>query len=421
MPVSSKSLHQGPSDSLATSVAADWAALTELLGTAIALSRNKTIRDLALVRSGFDADTSFAAALGAAHGWMEFMRGLEPKAARMCPEHLPVIDIAALSIRDDQFRTSLRAAAAPATITALRMLAILFRSSPGTTRLEAAKLDPWIPLLEKPAYRLCAKLSDILDRTRRIIVGNLEAGKKPRDELLFYWAILQTSARLTLLASEPAAACWLADLATSFKWQRWTPSMALLRERTSWLAACAARSAIAFGTTIIPNYLAALGRSNHAMVTFDALYGLSAIGLSAPDERKPIVKEIASLRDTVIGNDTGTQKLTNYLFENSLAILRTARQPAEDAASLCRLLGWRRGGSEGFASGPAMRIDPTESLSAERIIAFAMLPIVVSAPKENFYAERFEHARAERFGVSEIEKLFRRAWIDTEVPEIIYH
>jgi hypothetical protein len=74
--------------------------------------------------------------------------------------------------------------------------------------------------------------------------------------------MLQTSARLTLLASEPAAVCWLADLATSYKWQRWTPSMALLRERTCWLAACAARSAIAFGPTIIPNYLAALGRSN---------------------------------------------------------------------------------------------------------------------------------------------------------------
>jgi hypothetical protein len=283
-------LRLGTSHTLVTSVAADWAALVEILGTAIALREDKSIRDFALVRSGLDAGTPFAATLGAAYGWIEFRQGVEPKNLRAQPATLPVIDIAALSARDGQFRVSLDAAAANGMRAAIRKLAFLFRSLPGPTLLEAAELDPWIPLLEKPAYQLATKICDLLDKERQTLVSGLETDKAARDELLFYWAMIQTSARLILLASDSAAGSWLAEMAATFEWRRWTPSITLLRERTCWLAACAARSAIAFGPAVIPKYLSVLRRSRQAILTFDALYGMSAIGLSAPDERTSLIR-----------------------------------------------------------------------------------------------------------------------------------
>ena len=47
----------------------------------------------------------------------------------------------------------------------------------------------------------------------------------------------------------------------------------LMRERTVWLAACAGRSAVAFGEPAIGQYLATLSKAEHPMKAFDALFG----------------------------------------------------------------------------------------------------------------------------------------------------
>ena len=64
-----------------------------------------------------------------------------------------------------------------------------------------------------------------------------------------------------------------------FDWINWTPTFTLLRERTVWLAACAARSAAAFGEPVVERYLSPLGRASHPFKIFDALFGLTAIAL----------------------------------------------------------------------------------------------------------------------------------------------
>jgi hypothetical protein len=132
-------------------------------------------------------------------------------------------------------------------------------------------------------------------------------------------------------------------------------------------------------------------------------------------------KEILSLRDTVIVNDHLTPKLTDYLFENCLTILNAPDQSAEEVDALRGVLGWRQNGPDGFLSKAAMRADPTESLSAERIIAFAMLPCVVGAAKERFYPERIGHGSEQTLSAGEMEKLIRRAWMDEATAAIIYH
>jgi ferredoxin-NADP reductase len=75
-----------------------------------------------------------------------------------------------------------------------------------------------------------------------------------------YYALIHTVAHLTLLCSGSGATPWLSDMAKSFTWTNWTPTFPLVRERTVWLAAAAARSAIAFGAEVVDRYAGALVR-----------------------------------------------------------------------------------------------------------------------------------------------------------------
>jgi hypothetical protein len=303
----------------------------------------------------------------------------------------------------------------------MRKLDFLFRPLPWLTREEAVALESLIPLLEKPAYSLCAASTALLDRKRRILVPLLKTSEARNDALLSYWAIVQIMARLTLLASDTAARPWLAEMAQTFQWQRWTPSMPLVRERTCWLAACAARSVIAFGPAILPNYLGMLARSKHPMTTFDALYGLSAIALSEPEELTPLTHEVSSLRKVVIRNDPATHNFTDHLFSNCLATLYARGQVTDDAAALSQAFNWQRGKPNGLASSVAIRTDPTDTLSSGRIIGFAILPLVVEAPKESFYPVQSASSREHALHAREIEQFFRRAWIDSDAPSVVYH
>jgi hypothetical protein len=75
-------------------------------------------------------------------------------------------------------------------------------------------------------------------------------------------------------------------MAKSFTWTNWTPTFPLVRERTVWLSAAAARSAIAFGAAVVDRYVDALVRATHITQLFDALFGLTAIALSDQDEAR---------------------------------------------------------------------------------------------------------------------------------------
>ena len=68
-------------------------------------------------------------------------------------------------------------------------------------------------------------------------------------------------------------------MAKSISWTSWI-HFPIVRERTLWLAAAAARSAIAFGAEVVDRYVDVLGRATHVTQLFDALFGLTAIGLS---------------------------------------------------------------------------------------------------------------------------------------------
>src|SRR5260370_4014213 len=106
----------------------------------------------------------------------------------------------------------------------------------------------WATPLEHAAYQSGAYAIVWLDAGRPMIVNGQESDAK---RMLFpYWSGMHVMAHLVFLASEPDAGPWLGEMARQFDWKSWTPSFPFLRERTMWLATCAARSAIAFGTSV---------------------------------------------------------------------------------------------------------------------------------------------------------------------------
>jgi len=61
--------------------------------------------------------------------------------------------------------------------------------------------------------------------------------------------------------------------------------------------AIAARSAAAFGESVVEGYLKRLTQAKHPMMVFDAFFGLSAIALANPSSKAAIIAELRSLRD----------------------------------------------------------------------------------------------------------------------------
>jgi len=161
------------------------------------------------------------------------------------------------------------------------------------SREQYTVLRHWSPLLEQLAYKSGARLSILLDLLRPEIKENLTAdAEKAHPQLYLYWSALHVMANLILLASDAECRPWLDEMASRLSWAMWTPTFPLLRERTVWLAACAARSAVAFGEPVIGQYLATLSKAAHPMKAFDALFGLVAIALGREVAADSILSEI---------------------------------------------------------------------------------------------------------------------------------
>ncbi len=120
--------------------------------------------------------------------------------------------------------------------------------------------------------------------------------KMNEARLAQYWMAMHAMGNTILLSSAPEANPWLSDMAKRIQWVSWTPTFPLLRERTLWLAACAARSAIAFGIDVVEKYLRVVSHATHPVRVFDALYGLSAIALEDADAARSVLAELRSLK-----------------------------------------------------------------------------------------------------------------------------
>ncbi len=186
---------------------------------------------------------------------------------------------------------------------------------------EIDALLPLAPAIEQIAYKTAASLAVTLDLVRPHLLTALDEGDALRPGVLAdYWQRIHAMGQCVLLASDPAARPWLNELARQFSWKNWTPTFTLLRERTTWLAACAARSAVAFGEPVIEAYLDALQRATHPFKIFDVLFGLSAIALADPRLAPAIAAEPRRSRRfvTVFASFAG---YAERMFEDALSLI----------------------------------------------------------------------------------------------------
>ncbi len=340
--------------------------------------------------------------------WIEVGAGNSLRVLRKQVSGLPFVDIDQVLRAEPALKNAIQASIGEtgANSTAMRLLDPILDTRMFPARADMEELRRWAPLLEYAAYQSGAYAMVWLDAGRPMIVKGQASDAK---RMLFpYWSGMHIMAHLVFLASEPDASSWLGEMARQFDWKSWTPSFPFLRERTMWLAACAARSAIAFGTSVIDRYVGVLAAALHATKVFDALFGLTAIALRYPAEAPHIVAELQDLRRTSAVSPLH-REYVEQMYRDAIDAI-AGRVPAgradnEDTASL----GWRPRGRQGLATVAALHSDPMAMAPSGRLLGLSVLPTIVDAPPSDYYpaagAKRVLH-----FSDEIIAQILFRAW-----------
>ncbi|MDB5482802.1 MAG: hypothetical protein JWO83_3855, partial [Caulobacteraceae bacterium] len=246
----------------------------------------------------------------------------------------------------------------------------------------------WGPLIEAPAYRFAARASSTLDTWRNSALSDASNGVSPRESVIsFYYPLVHSMAHLSVLSSEVGAGAWLADMALSFEWTNWTPSFPLVRERTVWLAAAAAKSAAAFGPDVVDRYLRALADNRHVYKVFDALFGLASIALAHDPTLAPITKAITAAEDASISRIGVGAEQAPWMFRSAIGMLqRWADDRSADPLAL-RQLDWDSDASVGLATQQAFRLNPSDIDVRGQVLGFGVLPAIMQAPPGAHYPQ----------------------------------
>jgi hypothetical protein len=247
----------------------------------------------------------------------------------------------------------------------------------------------WGPLIEGPAYRFIARAASRLDEWRASALREAAStATAPETVISFYSALSHTIGHLTLLCADPGAGPWLAGMARSFEWTSWTPTFPLVRERTVWLAAAAAKSAAAFGPEVVDGYVRAMTDSRHVYKLFDALFGLAAIALADDHFLGPVTEVITAAQDACVSRITTGAEQAPWMFRSAIGLLRRwADDRSADPAAL-RRLGWDAGDRSSLATRQAFRLDPSDTDARGQVLGFAALPAIMQAPPGGHYPRR---------------------------------
>jgi len=274
------------------------------------------------------------------------------------------------------------------------------------SRAEFEAIFRWAPIIEVAAYSFVARAISYLDRIRQIARQEIDSGSAG-EAAQSYYRIVNMMAYFSLISSQPMAGTWLGSMARSFTWTRWTPSFALTRERTVWLAAAGAKTAAAFGPVVIEPYHETLSHAAHAFNIFDALFGLTAIALAHPEVRHEIIEIVASEELALFSKEVIGAEFAAAAFRSSLLALNSQ---VSGAVTLERL-GWSSDGQgDGLASHQAFRLDPCEINSDGVMLGFAALPAVMAHGEPGHFPRSKGRAPRLRLGPKDISAIMMRAW-----------
>jgi hypothetical protein len=260
----------------------------------------------------------------------------------------------------------------------------LGRTTALPSRAQFQKLAPWRLQLERAAYRCAAVASAVADeRRRQLLVG--QSGTHPRAVATFepYWSLIHSIGHLTLFACGRGVRQWMAEMASTFPWVRWTPSFPLTRERTLWLSLCGARAAAAFGPDVVDSYLGALAAAIHPFKTFDALLGLTSIGLAHHSVLKQITQEVRRSLASLSSRKTDHTQLHELAFISALGVLENPRSTV--VTDFEKSLGWDESPTVGLATVATFMTDPATCLSSGDFAGLLCVPVAVETEPADFY------------------------------------
>jgi hypothetical protein len=395
-------------------IAADYADMVTALTAALAIEQDRSLENqLRLFARVTPGQTFMVSQLGS-RACLNLGNGPGLTVHREPLDGLATVDfdLALASSPDlrDAFRRTL--SRTPVRSRASEMLDSICGMSMMPSRAQFAILRQWSPLLEQLAYKSSARMATLLDELRPEILRNLAEETRGTDPQLYvYWSVLHSMAHLILFAAEEEARPWLSDMASQLTWTTWTPTFALLRERTVWLAACAARSAIAFGEPVVDNYFAALSAAKHPMKAFDALFGLVAIALGRKASASGILSEIRSLKETPIGRRVQHNDYFRMAYDDAIRTISEAGASEQAAKVEDQYLHWRSENETGFATRAALCADPASFSASGRFVGFSILPIVVAAAPWEHYGAKATPWRDLDVTGQDIASVIRRSWV----------
>ena len=360
--------------------------IARTLAVALAIGTDRSLNETLRTLAGASTGGAFAVSQPDQGVWLT-VDGTRVAAARQRPRGVALVETEALRANGRSLAEAMVAALAQSTALtdAAKLVRPLLGPGEAPSRRQFAALLPWAPALEQVAYKTAASIAVTLDLLRPYVVPDRASGSRVEARLLQqYWQRMHAAAQFFLLASDTAAGPWLGEMALQFNWINWTPTFTLLRERTVWLAVCAARSAAAFGEPVVQRYLAKLAREQHPFKVFDALFGLAAIALGTPSLAPSIAAEVRMLHR--LAGAGGRQPSLHILqaYADAIALIEgTAKWLSVETGEI-EALGWATDTSMGLATAPALRTDPAIITQSGHILGFLILPTVFATPVAQF-------------------------------------
>jgi len=369
----------------ATDAAAEQAArLVGAVSMICALRGNPKLRELLRAAAGVEVNDSILVEKAGASTCLLLDSNSLVVALREKPAGLPSVNLMDLISESGPRSEALSAALKAGSVSKLADTVVhALYASALPDRETMGKVLEWAPVIEHEAYGAGTAVVALLDEMRPQVLAALAT---PHDTSIFrYWRLAHTLANLTMLAADRGARPWLSHMADQFVWADWTPTFALVRERSVWLAACAARSAATFGEPVVEKYLSALRNARHPVRAFDALFGLTAIGIAESSATKSIRGELHSLRKAI---DEGTSFKGDHIraaYDDAMATLAGARAHEQTAVLESVGLKWRSKSAHGLATRGALRRDPLRFYTGGRALGFAILRTVFETAPKDFY------------------------------------
>jgi hypothetical protein len=382
------------------------------LSIALALRSDPKLREILAAAAGVSIGGLFAIGQRDRQPWLR-VDGSSVTALREQPELLPTVDMAELLDSAGGIAYTLRKAleSTPASADAAALINSLYGSElPDRETIRI--LHEWTPLLEQGAYGGSAAVLASLDDMRPRVLALAGSEKAPRDpDILSYWRQAHAMANLVLLATDTGAQPWLAEMAQQFAWTNWTPTYPLFRERSVWLAACAARSAAAFGESVVAKYLDALAAARNPFKAFDALFGLAAIGLAWSTSAPSILAELRLRRRLIELQSIPYGDIVSMAYDDAIAVLSGKGTAERQAVLEFAGIKWRSKSSRGLATREALSQDPAKFSDTGHFIGFAILSFALETPTENFYPQAVVPMPERQFGMWDAVEAVRRAWV----------